>query len=702
MSFLFRKPAPAPTWQHHELATAVLQSRAVIWFDPKGHVLDANQIFLDLMGYDLSDIAGQHHAIFMTPEDRAESGYVAFWKDLSAGKAVCGRMRRQKRDGSVVWLEAAYVPVLSDAGAVLKIAKFAADVTDATLTAQDLSCVSEAVDLSQAVISFDPEGNILTANENFLKRFGYTLPELRGRHHRMLVHPETANDPSYAEFWRSLAAGKSVGGEFCRLGKDGQEIWLQATYNAVRNPAGQVVKVIKFASDITDQKLFFVDATSQIAALTKSQAVIEFDMQGRVRKANANFLDTFGYTLPEIVGKPHSHFLFPEDVANAAYAALWQDLREGKFRRDEFRRKSSDGRELFIHGTYNPILDAKGKPVKVVKFAVDVTGRRQMVRDLQNAMAQLAEGDLTRDLVRPFPPEFEPLRADFNTTRQKLARTMSFVVASVDALKSNATTIARSSDDLAQRTEGQAADLEQSAAALDSMTTLIRSAADGADTADKTLKDAVSCAERSGEVMQSAVTAMQAIEKSSEDIARILRVIDDIAFQTNLLALNAGVEAARAGEAGRGFAVVATEVRELSLRSSRAAREIEALIDASAIQVKKGSAIVADAGDSLQGIIDTVRQLGGLIGGIAGSSADQSRDMASLNAGMMRLDQVTQRNAAMAEEATAAATELRQSADNLGTAVTAFRLEGAASQGGPTGSVGGTHDKRPHTLTATG
>ena len=682
MSFLFRKPTqPTAAWHSDELATAVLQNRAVIWFDPKGHVLDANGIFLSVMGYELPELVGRHHAMFMLPGDRGTPDYAQFWQRLTAGTPVLGTMRRQHKDGGIVWLEAAYVPILSETGAVLKIAKFATDVTESTLRAQELACVSEAVSRSQAIIEFDLTGKVLTANPNFLTTFGYTLPEIEGQPHSLFVTGDDRASPAYAVFWRDLASGKSMIGEFLRVGKGGKDIWLQATYNAVRDPDGNVVKIIKFASDITAQKLFALDTNRQIEALTRSQAVIEFDMHGRILKANSNFLTAIGYAATDVVGKHHSMFLFDEDRASADYDQLWLNLREGKHQVKEFRRKTKSGGEIWIQATYNPILGNDGTPFKVVKFARDVTPRMRVIQRLQAAMADLAAGDLNPSLADAFPPEFEQLRVDFNRTRETLATTITMIVTAVNALNVNTTEISRSSDNLAQRTEDQAANLEETAAALDTITRLVKLTADNAVTADDSAREAVQKAETSGVVMERAVRAMDAIEKSSQEIAKILRVIDDIAFQTNLLALNAGVEAARAGDAGRGFAVVASEVRELSLRSSRAASEIKSLIDSSATQVRQGSTLVSDAGDALVDIVESVKRIGLVVTDIAKSSAEQSHGIASVNASMVQLDQLTQRNAAMAEEATAAAAQLRAEAGELGRSIGNFKLPATSVPG---------------------
>ncbi|KIC11675.1 chemotaxis protein [Leisingera sp. ANG-M1] len=301
---------------------------------------------------------------------------------------------------------------------------------------------------------------------------------------------------------------------------------------------------------------------------------------------------------------------------------------------------------------------------------------KNVVQELSSRLSRLSEGDLTIQIQENFPEEYEQLRADFNASIENLSTTVVQVVDSTSSIRNGAAEISQASDDLSQRTESQAATLEQTAAAIDELTASVRNAAEGARNVESTVQEARQEAEESGEVVQSAVTAMGGIEESSTKISQIISVIDDIAFQTNLLALNAGVEAARAGEAGRGFAVVASEVRALAQRSSDAAMEIKTLIGDSTRQVEQGVDLVGRAGEALQSIVGRVSHISQLVSEIAEGAAEQSTGLAEINTGMTQLDQVTQQNAAMVEEATAAGHMLNNDAGKLSELVSNFRISG--------------------------
>lgn len=302
-----------------------------------------------------------------------------------------------------------------------------------------------------------------------------------------------------------------------------------------------------------------------------------------------------------------------------------------------------------------------------------------MVKELSGRLSLLSQGHLAVQIQDSFPEGYEQLRADFNTTCSTLHGIVEQVFDTSSSIRNGADEVSQASDDLSRRTESQAATLEQTAAALDELTVSVKSAADGARSVESTMTAAGAEAERSGEVVQSAVEAMSEIEQSSRHISQIISVIDDIAFQTNLLALNAGVEAARAGEAGRGFAVVASEVRALAQRSSDAAMEIKSLIDDSTKQVDRGVQLVGNAGDALKNIVTQVGHISTLISTIAEGASEQSTGLNEINGGMSQLDQVTQQNAAMVEEATAAGHLLKSDASKLADLMGHFKVSGSGA-----------------------
>ncbi|MBD3832046.1 methyl-accepting chemotaxis protein [Brevundimonas bullata] len=321
--------------------------------------------------------------------------------------------------------------------------------------------------------------------------------------------------------------------------------------------------------------------------------------------------------------------------------------------------------------------------------AAIATEQALVVRSFGASLERLASGDLTWRLEDEMPPAYEKLKADFNDAMLKLQDAMRVIVGNAGSIHSGSREISIASDDLAKRTEQQAAGLEETAAALDQITATVKRTAEGARETRQVVASAKADAETSGQVVGRAIAAMGAIEESSRQINQIIGVIDEIAFQTNLLALNAGVEAARAGDAGRGFAVVASEVRALAQRSAEAAKEIKVLISASGVQVSEGVDLVGQTGRALERILGEVVQINGLVAEIAASAEEQATGLQQVNIAVNQMDQVTQQNAAMVEESTAASHSLSREADNLTELMAQFRV------GGVTGdAVGGANAGR--------
>lgn len=535
--------------------------------------------------------------------------------------------------------------------------------------------VLEALDLSFAVIEFDIDGNILKANKNFCDLMGYSEAELRGKHHRIFLDPDYARSSDYTAFWSKLRSGEFVCSEFTRLAKNGSEIFIRGNYNPIKNSAGKVLKIIKFANDITETKMHGIDTGSKIDAISKAQAIIEFKTDGTVLSANENFLRALGYSSQEIVGKHHSMFVEPSFASSPKYAEMWQKLNAGELIAGEFKRIGKGGRDVFVQASYNPVFDFKGRVIKVVKFATDVTDRVENVECLAASLTHLAQGDLSQHIEKPFIPSLDKLRRDFNVASAKLRDAMKAVLTNAEAISAGADEIRTAADELSKRTEQQAASIEETAAALEEITTTVKDSSRRAEDSGELVGRAKAHADHSGQIVSEAIVAMDRINQSSSEISNIIGVIDEIAFQTNLLALNAGVEAARAGEAGKGFAVVAQEVRELAQRSANAAKEIKTLITASGAQVASGVTLVSKAGDALQQIAGNVQDINKDIGAIVESAREQSTALSEINRAINLVDQGTQQNAAMVEEQTAASHGLAEEAKALFALLEQFRFD---------------------------
>ena len=517
----------------------------------------------------------------------------------------------------------------------------------------------------------------------------------------------TARASEYRNLWEKLARGEYDTGQYKRIAKGGREVWLQASYNPILDLNGRPMKVVEYATDITEQKLANANFEGQIAAINRAQAVIEYGLDGKVLTANDNFLKALGYTLDEIRGQHHSMFVEAAYRQSPEYRAFWDSLGRGEFDAGQYKRIGKGGREVWIQASYNPILDLNGKPVKVVKYATDITAQKNAEFQLKLAVQQtqdVIEAAQSNDLSRRIPTEgksgeIEKLCAGVNG----LLATMTGIVGGIMELSSTiasaATEIASGANDLSHRTEQQASSLEETAASMEEMASTVKQNSDNAQQANQLSINARATATEGGNVVGQAVDAMARIEQSSSKISEIIGVIDEIAFQTNLLALNAAVEAARAGDAGKGFAVVASEVRSLAQRTSVAAKDIKGLIVESGRQVKDGVKLVDNAGSSLSEIVKSINQVADIVAEIAAASKEQSTGVEEINKAVVQMDQMTQQNAALVEESAAASRTLQEEAQLMFDRMSAYSIGDAPNLKGPrppvTSDVQKPQAKRP-------
>ena len=378
-------------------AAAIAKSQAVIEFAMDGTIITANQNFLDAIGYRLEEIKGRHHSMFVAPAARESTEYRAFWANLNRGQYQAAEYKRIGKGGREIWIQASYNPIADSSGKPCKVIKFATDITAQKLRSMEDAGMIAAIGRTQAVIEFNLDGTIITANENFLKAVGYSLPEIQGKHHSMFVEPATRDSAAYRDFWASLSRGQYQSAEYKRIGKGGREVWILASYNPILDEDGKAFKVVKFATDVSAQKRKNADMAGQTEAIGKSQAVIEFNMDGTILTANQNFLGAVGYSLGEIQGKHHRMFVDPADRDGAEYRDFWANLNRGFYQAAEYRRIGKGGKAIWIQASYNPILDLNGKPFKVVKYATDITAqvierkKNERVRTMMESVASGAE-----------------------------------------------------------------------------------------------------------------------------------------------------------------------------------------------------------------------------------------------------------------------------------------------------------------------
>ena len=362
---------------------AINKSQAVIEFKMDGTILTANDNFLGAMGYTLDEVRGRHHSMFVDDAYRQTNDYRELWAKLNRGEYQAGEFKRIAKGGKEVWIQASYNPIMDLNGRPVKVVKYATDITAQKLANADYQGQIAAIGKSLATIEFKMDGTIVTANDNFLNTVGYTLDEVRGRHHSMFVDEAYRQTNDYRELWAKLNRGEYQAGEFKRIAKGGREVWIQASYNPIMDLNGKPAKVVKYATDITAQKLSNSDYQGQIAAIDKSQATIEFKMDGTIVVANDNFLNTMGYRLDEVKGKHHS--LFVEDAYRNSgdYREFWAKLNRGEYQAGEYKRLGKGGKEVWIQASYNPIMDLNGKPGKVIKYATDITPQKTALAAMQ-------------------------------------------------------------------------------------------------------------------------------------------------------------------------------------------------------------------------------------------------------------------------------------------------------------------------------
>jgi methyl-accepting chemotaxis protein len=370
---------------------AIGRSQAVVEFDLRGNVLQANDNFLRLMHYTEAEIIGKHHMVFCDPALVKTELYADFWASLARGEPFSGEFRRVTKHGRDVWIQATYNPILDAGGRPYKVVKFAQDVTESKSRTVEFEGMINAVSRSQAMVEFDMEGRVLCANDNFLRLMGYRSEDVAGRHHRMFCDEATATSAAYNEFWDRLGHGEFHGGEYKRVAQGGREVWIAATYNPILDLNGKPFKVVKFATDITESKQRTAENEGRIAAIHRAQAVIEFDLDGNVVTANENFLDTMGYALREIQGKHHSMFCSPEHVVSIEYRDFWNRLNKGEFVSGRFHRMGKYGRQVWLMASYNPILDPKGQIVRIIKYATDITPQVSLEERITHQTAQMEQ-----------------------------------------------------------------------------------------------------------------------------------------------------------------------------------------------------------------------------------------------------------------------------------------------------------------------
>lgn len=641
---------------------------AVIIIDQDKLVRFYNSAAEKMFGYSRKEVLGKNVSLLVPLEHRSNhDSYVD--NNISTGvNKVVGKGRELKmtrKNGEEFYGLLALSKVM-----VEDTVQFTAFIKDITAQIEDRKKsqgLMNAVNTAWASIEFTPDGIITSMNDNWEKALGYQREQMIGQHHRMFCSEDYVKSKDYTQFWKDLANGVVFSGEFLRKKNGGDDIWINASYAPIKDENGKVYKVIKIASDITEQKEKNINYEGQIKSINEAQAVIEFNMDGTIITANDNFLRATGYSLNEIEGKHHRMFCDPAYARSQEYKEFWETLNRGEFFTGEYLRKTKSGDDLWLQANYNPIINYDGQPIKVVKFASNITEKVKALEELKrvvsivvdkgnlreradlknitgseaellhlfnqlmdgigvpilevsDVIAALANGDLTKviaidakgdvkDMANGLSTAIDNLNqlmSDINDSSNRIAASAEQQLVKSDQMTGTTEQVAFAISQMAEGVHDQASQIDNASKLMNQVRNSAEQMGHKSDTINKSAKTGQENAKKGLDTIKKVVGSMEGIKKSagitsesinvlterSEEIARTLNVITDIAGQTNLLALNAAIEAARAGDAGRGFAVVAEEIRKLAEDSRTSAGDIEKVIKAVAKDISQaGKAI---------------------------------------------------------------------------------------------------------------
>ncbi|MDP2904567.1 MAG: methyl-accepting chemotaxis protein [Methylovulum sp.] len=685
-----------------------------------GIITYANDAFVETSGFTREELIGANHNLTRHP-DVSEAFYKELWAILKQGRPWHDIIKNRTKSGDFYWTETNITPIYTNGKVYEYLAvRYAVNrdkIDNTGQKNQKRNPKTSKLRPSKSTAKFKQIREMAIWKKGGLALTALLLPNFFLMYQLVLAQNYTAlalvallaaiATVTAIELFGTIGSSlETFIGITYRFLNDSFKISVDLTRN---DQIGDCLRAlfslgVKFNADLANSKerechlqekdRINRDFISQVEAIGRSQAVIQFNLDGTIITANDLFLNATGYSLEEIKGKHHSMFVESVFAQSAEYRQFWEKLKRGEHDAGEYKRISKSGNVVYLRASYNPILDSNGKPYKVVKYASDVTKEtianqtlERIFADIGSIMKNLANGDLTKTITHHYEGIYGECKDNINEAVAKFSEVFVQIRDAADFIDSSSQEISAGNNNLSHRAEQQAANLEETAASMEELTSIVKNTAANANEASQAVNSAKDLAVKGGNVVKSAITAMQEINESSNQIAEIISVIDEIAFQTNLLALNASVEAARAGEQGRGFSVVASEVRNLAQRSAAAAKQSNELIQNSVQKVRTGTAFVNETGVALNEIVGSVAKASEIVAQIAAASSEQTAGIEQVNMAVGQLDEITQQNAALAEQASAASISMSEQSTNMIHLLNFFKINSQSHAAAPRSTV---------------